>query len=426
MRYITLRVPESCRSEVIGVLDDEKIDYVLTAEDGTEESAVVQFPLPKQAVESVLARLREAGLSEDNYTVVMTAESAQTPRFDRLEERYVEGSEDDARISHEELRATALEMTPGFVTYYAMTLLSAIVATAGLLLDSPTLVVGSMVIAPQVSSAMTANVGFALNDREMVRRGLGSLVYGLAVAVVGALLFAGALRAAAFVPPALEVTTLTQISQRASPGLLSLAVAVAAGAAGAFGIATALPVSLVGVMIAAAVIPAAAAVGVGIAAGQPAVALGAASLLVINALAINLVGVATLRLLGYRHTETPDQSRPVDRSTLLAVGAAVLLVTGGSGLAMAQQMAYENEVNQQVEDALSQDRYAELELREVRVEFNDRGLIEPDQEVTVVVSRPNDSLYPTLAGDVAEALGRRMDQQVAVEIEFVERQRATA
>jgi len=93
------------------------------------------------------------------------------PQIEQLEERYVNGEEVDDSIAREEIRTRALNMTPSRLTYYAMTVLSAVVATAGLLLDSPAIVVGSMVIAPQVSAALTGTVGVVLDDREMVRAG---------------------------------------------------------------------------------------------------------------------------------------------------------------------------------------------------------------------------------------------------------------
>jgi uncharacterized hydrophobic protein (TIGR00341 family) len=426
MRIIEVLVPDSSRDDVLAVLRDKRVDYVLTAEDSDREASVVRFPLPKQAVETVLDRLRDAGLSEDDYTVVAAAESAQTPHYDELEEKYVEGSEEDSRIAHEEIRATALDMTPDDTTYYAMTLLSAVVATAGLLLDSPAIVVGSMVIAPLVGSAMTASVGVVMNDREMVRQGGAAQLYGLAIAVVGALVFTGLLRVAGVVPAALDVTTIAQVTKRASPGLLSLVVALAAGAAGAFGLATALPVSLVGVMIAAAIVPAAAAVGIGLAAGHLEVALGAGSLLVANTLAINVVGVVVLRLFGYRQAHAPDNLRPAGRTVRIATTALVLLTAAAAGAVLFQQMAFENTANEAVGEALDRQRYADLELRAVQAEFNDRGAFDSSQRVTVVVARPTDSPYPNLADEIARQLARRIDQRVSVEVEFVERQRATA
>ena len=428
MRLIEVLVPDERRDGVLAVLDEENIDYVLTAEEsGRGAASVVRFPLPTQAVEGVLSNLREAGLEDDRYTVVASAESARTRNFSELEDRFVAGGEEDDRIAHEEIRAKAMDMTPDPLTYYAMTLLSALVATAGLLLDSPAIVVGSMVIAPQVGSALTASVGAVLGDRKMAFDGLASQAYGLALAIIGALVFGGFLQAAAFVPPMLDVTTVSQIGKRASPGLLSLAVAIAAGSAGAFGLATALPVSLVGVMIAAAIVPAAAAVGIGLAAGRPVVALGALSLLVVNALAINLMGIVTLRLLGYRSRDVPDDERNgVSLARKVVAVGLVLAVTAGAGVAMAQQMAFENAANREVQDVLAQNRYAELELSSVETEYNDRGLFDPAQEVTVAVSRPSNAPYPRLAESVADSLADRLGQRVRVEVQFVERQRATS
>lgn len=427
MRIIEILVPDDDRDAVVGVLDERNIDHVLIDEASDRgKAAVVRFPLPTQAVDEVLSSLREAGLAENRYTVVASAESAQTRNFADLEERYVAGEEEDERIAHEEIRAKALDMTPNAGTYYTMTLLSAVVATAGLLLDSPAIVVGSMVIAPQVGSALTASVGVVLGDRQMMRDGFSSQFYGLLLAIVGALVFGGFLRAAGFVPPVLDVTTVEQIGKRTSPGLLSVAVALAAGAAGAFGLATALPVSLVGVMIAAALIPAAAAAGIGVAAGQPVVALGAGSLLVANAVAINLVGVGTLRALGYRGGDVPGESRSPGTAAKVGVAALVLLATAGAGVAVSQQMAFENATNQEVEDVLAQDRYAELELESVETEYNDHGLFDDTQQVTVTVSRPADDSYPKLAQEFALRLSGRIDQQAAVDVEFVERQRAVA
>lgn len=79
-----------------------------------------------------------------------------------------------------------------------------------------------------------------------------------------------------------------------------MAVDLCAGAAGALRLATALPVSLVGVMIAAALIPAAAAVG--IARSIPSVAVDAIVLLVVNVTTINLTGAPVLWWLGYPPT----------------------------------------------------------------------------------------------------------------------------
>ncbi len=413
------------------LLRDEGIDYVATREtDGSEESVVVHFPLPTQAVDAILDRLREAGLDDDSYAVIANAETAITPGYEELERRFVDGREEDESISNDEIRAKAKRMTPDRVTYYAMTLLSALVATAGLLLDSPAVVVGSMVIAPQVGSALTAAVGTTLGDRRMLVAGVRSQVLSLLAAILAAVAFGWFLKSAQFVPPALSVETVSQVSGRTSPGLLTLVVGVCAGAAGAFGLATEFPVSLVGVAVAAALIPAAAAVGIGVAWALPAVAIGAAVVVVANVVSINVAAAGVFWYLGYR----PDGWRERDRrgrlamlarsSTAVVLAASLVVMLVGPGTVMAGQLSFENETKTAVQDLLERE-HGDLELRAVDVEFGGVGPVETQREVTVEVARPDGGTYPRLADEIGAEITAETGKRVDVTVEFVEQQRAS-
>ncbi|MFC6769252.1 DUF389 domain-containing protein [Natrinema soli] len=425
MRLLQVFVPDDTRDEALRVLEGEDIDYVLTAENSDRSDGdLVTFPLPTQAVDHVLTSLREVGI-DDDFIVVSSIETARTPQIEQLEERYVNGEEADDSIAREEIQTRALNMTPSRLTYYAMTVLSAIVATAGLLLDSPAIVVGSMVIAPQVSAALTGTVGLVLDDREMVRGGLSSLAIGLVVAIGSAFAFAWLVRFSGAVPSTIDITAITQVQNRISPGLLALIVGFCAGAAGAFGLATAIPVSLVGVMIAVALIPAAAAVGIGLAWGHATVSLGAFVLVAVNAASILLAGLAVFWYLGYRPSDwtagTLRGNVSRDRvGTLAVVVVLVLVVIAGAGIVLGQHVAFDNEVNDEVRTVLSDDEYDGLELVEVRTEFNDAGLVSDETVVTVVVQRPADEPYPTLVESLQTALEDRTDREMTVSVEFVE------
>jgi hypothetical protein len=135
------------------------VDYVVTEERSRDGAEIVEFPVPVGAVETVLDALRDAGLEDGTYTVIANAETADTERYAELEERYVEGSEEDDSVAHEEVLSKARALLPDPRSYYVMTALSAVVATAGLLLDSPAVVIGSMAIAPQVGAGITARSG---------------------------------------------------------------------------------------------------------------------------------------------------------------------------------------------------------------------------------------------------------------------------
>ncbi|MDQ2071940.1 TIGR00341 family protein [Haloarcula sp. H-GB4] len=419
MRLIHIRVPDAVLNSVCGVLDDRDISYVQTKETSDDETAwLLQFPLPPEAVDEVLDDLEATGLDADRYTVVGNAETARPDQSNSARRH-------EDRISHDELRGRAVGMNPGQGTYYGMTVLSAIVATAGLLLDSPAIVVGSMVIAPQVGSALIASVGTTLSDRRLIAEGVRDQLLGLAVAIGSAALFGLFIRYSGFVPGQLRVTTVQQIAQRISPGFLSLAVGLCAGAAGAFGLATALPVSLVGVMIAAALIPAAAAIGVGIAWGLPAVALGAGILLLVNVASINLTGVLVLWGLGFRPLNWAADRSPTETirtyaPTVFAV-LALLVAFAGAGTVTAQQMQVETSVNDAVTEVLSDESYERLRLQSVQTRFGGVSVYRLDRVVTVAVSRPADRPYPALVSDLERAVGRSIADDATVEVTFEDR-----
>lgn len=110
------------------------------------------------------------------------------------------------------------------------------------------------------------------------------------------------------------------------------------------------------------------------------------------------------------------------RRRALAVGASLLVVLAGVGVAVGAQTTFQNDVTVAVNDVLAEDAYQGLELGQVRTEFVSIPTA-TDPTVTVIVNRPADESYP----DVAERLGRRIetttDRSVQVRVEFVDQQR---
>lgn len=454
MRLVRVLVDEDRRSDVVGVLESEGIDMVVMGEDRSSGgTVVVEFPLPTQAVGYVLDRLREVGIDDSRYMVIASAETARTANYPELEDRFVASTEEDDSVATEEIRAKALDLYRRPLTYHSMTVLSAIVAAAGLLLNSPAIVVGAMVIAPQVGSAMMTSVGLVIDDRRMVSLGLRSQATGLGLAVVAAIVLGYLLRSGAIVASVLDVSTVSQISKRISPGLLSFLVAVCAGGAGAFGLATALPVSLVGVMIAAAIIPAAAAVGIGIAWGIPSVAVGAGLLLVVNTVVVNLSGVVVLRGLGYRPADgeggrqprDPDagdsHDAPHDGDATVAAGgfggyvsgrvrsspgtvlaaAALVGILVVAAVPVAAQVGFENDVNSATSVVFDDPAYSDLEVTSVQPEIVTVRQFGDRPEVQIQVTRPEGREYPRLAQRLERAIEDRAGVDVDVIVEFTDR-----
>ncbi|EMA46259.1 TIGR00341 family protein [Halococcus saccharolyticus] len=409
MRLVQVTIPAGKREAILRTLDDEGIDYVLTEEtSGREFTGVVSFPLPTTAVEPVLDRLRETGIDEDAYTVVLDAETVVSRRFDQLEERYDE-EDTDKRIAREELHARARELVPTTGTYLVMTIVSAVVATAGLLLDSPAVVVGSMVIAPLIGPAMSTAVGTVVDDREMFRTGLRLQAVGLAIAIVAATAFAGLARVTNVIPPGTDVLAISQVRGRLTPDFLSLAVALGAGVAGAASLASGVSAAIVGVMIAAALVPPLGVIGIGIAWGLPGTVLGSTVLVLVNVLSINVTALAVLWYRGYRpdHWFKEDTARRATRKRVGALVAAILVLSLFLGVVTYDSYrtaTFEQEVRGDVEELLDQPEYEQLTLLNVQFGYDDPVPPREPTNVTVVVGQPPDSESASLAAPLDQRI----------------------
>ena len=425
MRLVQLTVPEGSRESILDALDEQGVDYVVSEESGRGEyEAIVYFPLPAAAVESVLDSLRTEGISEDAYTVVVDAETVISQRFERLREEYETDDVESDRISRQELQTEAEQLTPTFRIYGTMTVLSAVVATAGLLLDSAAVVVGSMVIAPLIGPALGASIGTVLDEQELLRGAITYQIVGVAVAIASAMLFAALVRFANVVPPGVDIATIDEIAERLSPDLLSLVIALGAGVAGILSIATGVSVALVGVMIAAALIPPAATAGIALAFGEPMAAVGSTVLVVVNVLSVNLAGLLTLWYAGYRPESLFDlqPTRERFRRQVLVLALVVLLFStflGAITYNTAQAGAFEEEVRDEVESTLEAE-YEELRLVDLEVRLDDDYPFQSPERVVITIAGPPGETYPELAQQLHDRINQHADGPVAVEIRYVE------
>ena len=112
-------------------LESEGIDFFLTDETGGRKyAALATFPLPQNAVQPVIDKLHDAGLSDEAHTVIIDAETDTSRQFEQLAKRY-EAENGGDRIARDEILTEARELSPRFRTFVFMTVVSAVVATAG-------------------------------------------------------------------------------------------------------------------------------------------------------------------------------------------------------------------------------------------------------------------------------------------------------
>jgi len=318
MRLVeVITLSEHTRETVLDVLDANDLDYTIS--DHTHDpdtSATISFPLPSHTVEPIQNELTELDLGEDMYTVVVEPETITSDRLGESDDLYeqVEGLGHQG-ISRSELHSKAADLTPDLVIYSLMTAISAVVATAGVMLESTAVLVGSMVIAPLIGPPMATSVATVIDDGKLFARSLKFQAMGGVVAITSAVGFALLVRSTNFIPAGLNVDRVLQLSNHTAPSFLLVVIALSAGFAGAISLSTSATIGLVGVMIAAAVIPPLGVVGVGIAWWRPTAVLGSGAVVLLNILSINLAAIICLWYLGY-HPQSWSELRKA-RSTML-------------------------------------------------------------------------------------------------------------
>ncbi|WP_266081112.1 TIGR00341 family protein [Haladaptatus caseinilyticus] len=427
MRLVQVLIPRGDRADVLTALDEEGIDYAVFEETGRGDfEALVSFPVPDSGVEPVLDSLYAAGIKENSYTIVMPTETVVSERIKSLTDRY-----QGHRISRDELRARAEDLAPAASTFFTFLVVSTLIATTGLLLDSAATIIGAMVIAPLMGPAISASVGAVLADSDMTSRGVRLQVAGLIAAIVTAAILGLVLKETVFLPP-VDIRTIPQVLERTSPNFLSLFLALGSGVAGAVSIIRGAGSSLVGVAIAVALIPPAATAGLGVAWGHPGVILTAGVLVLVNLLAINLSALILLWLAGYRPEkgEHADQARQAVRVRIATVVFGLVLlsvVLGAVTWASFEVGTVETGASAEVEEMFDDGQFGRLEFEEATVDYDiDDVLLDNPAEVTVIVTHgPNDSLPPDLAQRIDKRLSKTTGAKVAVHVEFIRGQHST-
>ncbi|MCG6134784.1 MAG: DUF389 domain-containing protein [Nostoc sp. LLA-1] len=143
------------------------------------------------------------------------------------------------------------------LSYWIQVLLSAGIATLGLVLNSPAVIIGAMLISPLMGGILANGLALAAGDVILAMRALINLILSCLVAIVFAMILVSLL-------PFKEVTS--EILARTRPNILDLVVALFSGAVGSVaickepkGVATSIP----GVAIAVALMPPLCVVGYG-------------------------------------------------------------------------------------------------------------------------------------------------------------------
>ncbi len=294
LRSVEITIPAS-KSELVQRLISEKEPISTWESDADDGRKVIKLLMKSERTESILDDLEKRLSVIDDYRIVLSTVEATLPRvpMDNENENEPEHQEEKTplRVNREELYNQIQDGAKLNTVFITMVILSSIVASIGLMDDNVAVIIGAMVIAPLLGPNVALALSTTLADFELGKLALKTSVVGVFVA----LLISFSIGLIFPIDP-----TSPEILNRTSVGLLDIVLALASGTAAALAFASGTSASLIGVMVAVALLPPLVTSGILLGSGYYVQAFGAFLLLITNLISVNLAGVITFVAQGIR------------------------------------------------------------------------------------------------------------------------------
>lgn len=255
-------------------------------EDGRCSTRLLVRPEKQQ---SVMDALQSLLAKADNTRILVLPVEASLPRLE--EDNIEEEKLSSVTRSREELYQKIVSGAKLDSNFMYMVIMSTIVAAIGLLEDNVAVVIGAMVIAPLLGPNMALAFASTLGEGKLLWSALKSNLAGLLTALTLSVLIG-------FIWP-LNFDS-HELMIRTDVGMDGIVLALVSGAAAVLSLTAGLSNSLVGVMVAVAILPPTATVGLMLGSGNYQYALGAALLLAVNVVCVNLASNITFLLKGIK------------------------------------------------------------------------------------------------------------------------------
>lgn len=266
----------------------------------------------------VLDALQTLLSSSDNARIIVIPVEVALPKPDEQNgDDAAKKKKSAATVSREEIFSQVEKGTRLDGNFILLVILSAIVASIGLLENNVAVIVGAMVIAPLLGPNIAFSLGTALGETELALDALKAILAGIVLAIITGyiigMVWPGALNS-------------TELLLRTNAFYSGTAIALASGAAASLSLVTGTSSVLVGVMVAVALMPPATTIGLMLSAGQINEVWGATLVLAINIVCINLSAKLVFLYRGVKPRTWLD-ARKARQSQILYILVWVSLLT---------------------------------------------------------------------------------------------------
>ena len=325
----------------------------------------------------------------------MTELPSQTPKASPM--AFVEWWRDHviADVDHRAVVAKVHDESGWSTHYLFMTLMSAGIAVLGLLLSSPAVVIGAMLISPLMGPIMGIGFAIATFDSTELRRTAATLAVGIFLAI-------GFCAIIVLLSPLKSVTS--EIAARTRPNLFDFLVALFSGLAGSYAMIRGRHGTIVGVAIATAIMPPLAVIGFGLATMNGTVLAGSAFLFFTNLMTIAVTTAVLARIYGFASNLSPRQTG-VQASLIFVTLVALALPLG---LAL-KQIAWEALASRQAHELISSHFGDNARVSQVEIDYDANPL---SVEATVFTPRYREGSEQALSQRLSLVLRRPVDVEI--------------
>ncbi len=320
-------------------------------------------------------------------------------------------SADDRTVLYDKILFEGPATARRVIRFATLMAFASVIASMGVITDSTAVVIGAMLIAP----LMTPLMGMAIS---LVMGWPNRLARSFIIALAGILLAIGVgLVLGLAVPSIVDTSTNTQITARAAPTILDLITALAAGAAGAYGLSRPdVSDSLPGVAIAISLVPPLSVVGIAYANGDWDSGNGALLLFATNMVAILLMGGVTFVVTGVTPIRQVAENQHRIRTAMAAVAGLGAFVVGALFVNGAQ-----------IATDLIEQSTAEAAVSGWLEDYPRHGLVTVDVDGDTITARivgPSEGAPG--ASSLARSLGESFDRMIVVDLRLVVEEREVA
>lgn len=295
MLHLRLIVPTDRSAAVSRCLaDSEAVTNVVRLAGAAVEPPgdLMQCDVAREAASDILRQLRDLGLHRDGSIAIEEIDVSLSAVAEQAESR-APGFGSDA-VVWEEVEARTSEESSLSVSFLAFMCVATMIASVGVLLDQPILIIGAMVVGPEFGPLAGLCVALVQRRTSEARRSLAALVVGFPVAIAVTMLSTWILTGLGLLQQSMLTADRPLTAFIFQPDALSFVVSFLAGVAGTLSLTSAKSGALVGVLISVTTVPAAANVAVALAYGVWSEARGSALQLGLNLGGIVCASVLTL------------------------------------------------------------------------------------------------------------------------------------